>query len=234
MCQFCGNHQADHESSAPRRDFLKLAGSVVIGLAFAQDAFSAKPKKPPKPPKPQNVVSPDVALELLIKGNNRYAQGVAELHDFRHEREALVSGQNPYAGILSCSDSRIAPEYAFDAARGDLFVVRVAGNFVNEDGIASLEYAVQFLGTPPLSREDAWRNLALLVGHGSARASSGPKPRSTTASALRIIGRASAYRPCTDKLFAMLLSETPTSGCEAPSNRCLISSARRYDWRAPS
>ena len=59
-------------------------------------------------------------------------------------------GQNPYAGILSCADSRIAPEYAFDAARGDLFVCRVAGNFANDDVIASFEYAVHVLNTPLL------------------------------------------------------------------------------------
>ena len=69
-------------------------------------------------------------------------------HDFKHEREALAGGQNPYASILSCADSRIAPEYAFDSGRGDLFVCRVAGNFANDDTVASLEYAVAILNTP--------------------------------------------------------------------------------------
>ena len=84
------------------------------------------------PPKPQNVLSPDAALERLQKGNARYVEGVSLRHDFKHEREALAGGQNPYAAILSCADSRIAPEYAFDSGRGDLFVCRVAGNFANE------------------------------------------------------------------------------------------------------
>lgn len=75
---------------------------------------------------------------------------MARRHDFKAEREALSRGQNPYAGILSCADSRVAPEYAFDAGRGDLFVVRVAGNFATDEGIASFEYAVQMLGTPLL------------------------------------------------------------------------------------
>ena len=70
----------------------------------------------------------------------------------------MVGGQNPYAGILSCADSRIAPEYAFDSGRGDLFVVRVAGNFAEEDGIASFEYTVKFLGTP----------LLVVLGHDTA------------------------------------------------------------------
>jgi carbonic anhydrase len=69
-------------------------------------------------------------------------------HDFATDRPALALGQNPFAGILSCADSRIGPEYAFDTGRGDLFVCRVAGNFANEDTIASFEYAVSVLGTP--------------------------------------------------------------------------------------
>ena len=64
-----------------------------------------------------------------MEGNERYVEGDSRRHDFKREREALVGGQNPYAGILSCADSRIAPEYAFDSGRGDLFVCRVAGNF---------------------------------------------------------------------------------------------------------
>jgi carbonic anhydrase len=81
-------------------------------------------------------------------------------HDFKHEREALAGGQNPYAAVLSCADSRIAPEYAFDGGRGDLFVCRVAGNFANNDTIASLEYAIAVLGVP----------LILVLGHDSCGA----------------------------------------------------------------
>ena len=92
----------------------------------------------------------------MVKGNARYVEGVSNRHDFKHEREALVAGQNPYAGILSCADSRIVPEYAFDSGRGDLFVCRVAGNFADDDTIASFEYsAVANLGTP----------LIMVLGH---------------------------------------------------------------------
>src|SRR5581483_3697851 len=113
-----------------------------------------------KPPKPQNVVSPDAALERLKKGNARYVEGVARRHDFKHEREALAGGQNPYAAILSCADSRIAPEYAFDSGRGDLFVCRVAGNFASDEVVASLEYAVAILNTP----------LIMVLGHDACGA----------------------------------------------------------------
>jgi len=95
-----------------------------------------------------------------MKGNKCYVAGETRRHDFKHEREALVGGQNPYAGILSCADSRIAPEYAFDSGRGDLFVCRVAGNFANDDTVASMEYAVAMLGTP----------LIMVLGHDSCGA----------------------------------------------------------------
>jgi len=119
---------------------------------------AADPGKPP--PKPANVIGPDAALERLMQGNARYVDGVAKRHDFKAEREALTGGQNPYAAILGCADSRIAPEYAFDSARGDLFVVRVAGNFANDDMIASLEYGVAVLNVP----------LIMVLGHGACGA----------------------------------------------------------------
>jgi carbonic anhydrase len=90
-----------------------------------------------------------------MKGNHRYVQGTMRRHDFSTERAALAGGQNPFAGILSCADSRIGPEYAFDTGRGDIFVCRVAGNFANPDTIASFEYAVATFGTP----------LILVLGH---------------------------------------------------------------------
>jgi len=118
----------------------------------------AKDTRPP--PKPENVISPDASLKRLMDGNARYVEGVARRHDFKHEREALSGGQNPYAGILSCADSRIAPEYAFDSGRGDLFVCRVAGNFAGTETIASMEYAVAVLNTP----------LILVLGHDACGA----------------------------------------------------------------
>jgi carbonic anhydrase len=123
-------------------------------------AGAAHAKKTKAPPKPENVISPDASLKRLMDGNARYVDGVARRHDFRHEREALSGGQNPFAGILSCADSRIAPEYAFDSARGDLFVCRLAGNFANEDSVASLEYGVAVLGVP----------LILVLGHDACGA----------------------------------------------------------------
>jgi carbonic anhydrase len=143
MCNICGNPSAHHSPLQSRRGFLKLFGAAGAGLALSRSPLFAAGEVP----KPQNVLSPDEALERLKSGNQRYVDGVMKRHDFDAERSLLAGGQNPFAGILSCADSRIAPEYAFDAGRGDLFVVRVAGNFADENGIASFEYAVKFLGT---------------------------------------------------------------------------------------
>jgi carbonic anhydrase len=149
MCENCGDSTLRHGTIFARRDVLALG--AVFSAAFAMPA--AADSSPP--PKPQNVLTPDMALARLKDGNMRYVQGVAKRHDFVAEREALVGGQNPFAGILSCADSRIAPEYAFDTSRGDLFVVRVAGNFVNTDNLASFEYAVAELKAP----------LIMVLGH---------------------------------------------------------------------
>jgi carbonic anhydrase len=144
MCERCDYFSTDRSKApATRRHFLKFAGAAAAGLAWPGAAFAQK-----APPKPGNAVSPDEALKLLMDGNRRYTSGVTKRHDFKNEREALSKGQNPYVGILSCADSRVAPEYAFDSARGDLFVCRVAGNFANPDVIASFEYGVHVLGTP--------------------------------------------------------------------------------------
>jgi carbonic anhydrase len=157
MCARCRADEAMLFAATSRRRFLQSVGGAAAGLALGSPAFAKDTKASPKP---QNEIPPDAALDRLMKGNVRYVDGVSRRHDFKIEREALVGGQNPYAGILSCADSRIAPEYAFDSGRGDLFVCRVAGNFANDDTVASLEYAVAILNTP----------LFLVLGHESCGA----------------------------------------------------------------
>jgi carbonic anhydrase len=146
MCAICGSF--DHVLPAQsRRAFLRIMGGVTLGLAASGRSLFAAGGETPKP---QNVLTPAQALARLKAGNNRYVEGVMKRHDFSAERDALAAGQNPFGGILSCADSRVAPEYAFDTGRGDLFVVRVAGNVIDEDVTASFEYAVKFLSTPLL------------------------------------------------------------------------------------
>ena len=145
MCTECGNHSADHSSDLGRRNFLKLAGAAALSFGFSGRSQAAEIIAPPKS---ENVLTPNAALERLMKGNDRYVEGRMKPHDFIAERPALALGQNPFAGILGCADSRVGPEYAFDVSRGDVFVCRVAGNFADVNSIASFEYAVAVLGTP--------------------------------------------------------------------------------------
>ncbi|MBR0833804.1 carbonic anhydrase [Bradyrhizobium manausense] len=155
MCEKCAR-VTDTGIGPSRRSFIHFSGAA-LGLALSGAAFAKDNKAPPKP---QNVLSPDASLKRLMEGNARYVDGVSRRHDFKHEREALAGGQNPFAAVLSCADSRIAPEYAFDTGRGDLFVCRVAGNFAGTETIASMEYAVAVLNTP----------LILVLGHDACGA----------------------------------------------------------------
>ena len=122
-------------------------------------AFAAEPPAPGAPP-PPNAIAPSEALKRLMDGNARYAANTPQQRDFSVGRAARAQSQHPIASILSCADSRVAPEFAFDQGPGDLFVVRVAGNIVNADMLASLEYSVHFLGVP----------LIMVLGHSGCGA----------------------------------------------------------------
>src|ERR1700735_2767534 len=148
MCQYCLD-AAGARKVLGRRGFLQLAGAAA-SLTLLPHSAHAKTA-----PKPENVISPDGALARLINGNHRYIAGIGRRYDFQSERAALSGGQNPFAAILSCADSRIAPEFSFDTARGDVFFCRVGGNFATSEITASLEYAVQVLNTP----------LIMVLGH---------------------------------------------------------------------
>src|SRR6478736_2813348 len=93
--------------------------------------------------------SADEALSRLIEGNQRFVRGAARREPFRTETlAALSSAQRPYATVLGCSDSRVPPEWVFDAGVGELFVVRVAGNVLSPEVAGSLQYAGSYLQTP--------------------------------------------------------------------------------------
>ena len=157
MCFTCDRLTSGNQPSLSRRRVMAFAGAAALAAAAPVSSFAEDAKAPPKP---ENAISADAALERLMKGNTRYIDGVTKRHDFKNEREALAGGQNPFAGILGCADSRVSPELAFDTSRGDLFVCRVAGNIANPDVIASFEYAVAILHTP----------LFMVLGHGSCGA----------------------------------------------------------------
>ena len=96
-------------------------------------------------------------MERLKEGNKRYLNARTGSGDISPEIRLNLSknGQKPYAVIVSCSDSRVVPEYIFSAGLGELFVVRVAGNVVDNHGLGSIEYAVRHLGC----------NLVVVLGH---------------------------------------------------------------------
>ena len=91
-------------------------------------------------------VSPQEPLEKLRAGNKRFVEQKLSDKALAERRAATANGQQPYAIILACADSRVAPELVFDETIGDLFVIRVAGNVVDPDILGSIEYAVEHLG----------------------------------------------------------------------------------------
>lgn len=94
-------------------------------------------------------ISADEALQRLMDGNRRFRQGETRLPGLQRETLAgLAQGQHPFATILGCSDSRVPPEWIFDAGLGELFVVRVAGNVLSPEVAGSLQYACSHLQTP--------------------------------------------------------------------------------------
>jgi carbonic anhydrase len=144
MCELCQGRTARYS----RRRVILGAGALFA--ASALPLMRARADQPVLQGPAPNAISPDAALERLMQGNGRYAANAPKEKDFSAGRAERVAAQYPIAAVLSCSDSRVAPELAFDQGPGDVFVVRVAGNFLNEDGLASLEYAVKFLGVPLL------------------------------------------------------------------------------------
>ena len=123
-----------------------LSRRIMLGTGLA--AVAAAPLAAVAQAQPARAAeTPDAALKLLVDGNARYVSNQVNERDFSAGRAARTRGQAPFAAILGCADARVAPELAFDQAPGDLFVVRVAGNFMTPDGLASLEYGAAVLGT---------------------------------------------------------------------------------------
>ena len=114
-----------------------LAG-LGAGLAGADDVALTR--------EAQAAITPAKALELLQKGNERFVGGKSVDHDLLAQVKQTSQGQFPFAAIVSCLDSRIPPALVFDQGIGDLFVARVAGNFVNDDILGSLEFATKLGG----------------------------------------------------------------------------------------
>jgi carbonic anhydrase len=125
--------------------------ALVSLVAINQFALAADPAHPDQPS-----VAPAEAISKLKEGNGRYTSGNLQHPGQTTERRTeLANVQHPFAVIVSCSDSRVPPEIVFDQGLGDLFIVRVAGNVINDEGLGSIEYAVDHLGS----------RLILVLGH---------------------------------------------------------------------
>ncbi|GGJ08677.1 carbonic anhydrase [Neoroseomonas lacus] len=130
---------------------LFATGAALLATAVAPAAQAQTPARPD---------TPAAAMQELVEGNARYAANLMRRTDFSARRATLAQGQAPFAAVLGCADSRVAPELAFDQGPGDLFVVRVAGNFVTPDGLGSLEFGAAVLGA----------KVILVLGHTSCGA----------------------------------------------------------------
>jgi len=140
-----------------RRNFLFTAGAALGASSLHATAFAAPRAVPAAPP-------PDEVLRLIKEGNARFASG-ASTHPRRTPADfkPLAAGQAPIAAIVACADSRVTPEILFDLGIGELFVVRVAGNYVSGAGASvkgSVEYAVAELGV----------SLIMVLGHSQCGA----------------------------------------------------------------
>lgn len=160
--------KSSNQQNFSRRNLLQFGAGLVgtgsltawLGTGALAQAVERRgiPTQPEQPvasdlgsTHPHSTLTPDEALAQLMAGNQRF---VSNKRLNPHQNVARVaevaSSQAPFAAILSCADSRVVPEIAFDQGIGDIFVARVAGNLAATEDVASEEYAVGVLGTPLL------------------------------------------------------------------------------------
>ena len=111
----------------------------------------------------QSKMTPVSSLQNLREGNKRFQENVRLSRNLVQQVRETASGQYPYATVLSCIDSRVSSELIFDQGMGDLFSIRIAGNFVNEDILGSMEFASKLAGT----------KLIVVLGHTACGAVKG-------------------------------------------------------------
>ncbi|RED48763.1 carbonic anhydrase family protein [Seonamhaeicola aphaedonensis] len=111
----------------------------------------------------QATMTPEKSLQFLKEGNERFVKNLKANRNLLEQVNDTKEGQFPFATILSCIDSRVSAELVFDQGLGDIFSVRIAGNFVNEDILGSMEFACKLAGT----------KLIVVLGHTSCGAVKG-------------------------------------------------------------
>ena len=131
----------------PLISLFTLALTVAITSFVASGAVLADTASTALTQEAQAAITPAKALEMLKQGNERFVSGKAIERDYLAQVKQTSKGQFPFAAVVSCLDSRIPPAIVFDRGIGDLFVARVAGNFVNDDILGSLEFATKLAGS---------------------------------------------------------------------------------------
>ncbi|NND62365.1 MAG: carbonic anhydrase, partial [Flavobacteriaceae bacterium] len=111
----------------------------------------------------QAAMTPQSALQALKDGNNRFVNGQMANRDLNDQVADTSKGQYPFATVLHCIDSRVSAELLFDQGIGDVFSIRIAGNFVNDDILGSMEFACKLAGT----------KLLMVLGHTACGAVKG-------------------------------------------------------------
>ncbi len=134
--------------------------AIICFLSVSNVNLLSQDKAVTQTKESQSKLTPADALQLMKDGNSRFLDDKMFHRDLHEQVHATAKGQYPYAVILSCIDSRVAPEITFDQGIGDVFDARVAGNFVNEDILGSMEYSCKVVGA----------RLILVMGHTSCGA----------------------------------------------------------------
>ena len=125
---------------------LLVALGSAAGCAHNKDHASANLNAATMTKAEQQAMTPDAAIARLKAGNARFAGGMSVHNDYVAQKTATAKGQFPFAVVLSCIDSRCAPEIVFDQGIGDVFVPRIAGNYANTDILGSMEFATKVAG----------------------------------------------------------------------------------------
>ncbi|MFS8117109.1 MAG: carbonic anhydrase [Microcoleus sp.] len=142
--------ESERNGVISRRNLLLRGGAGMLAASIASTFLQAKEAKAANA-EPISQITPDGAFKKLMEGNRRYVEQKRTFPDQARSRIVEVAqAQHPFATILACSDSRVTPEIIFDQGLGDLFDIRVAGNFLDDGVLGNMEYAALELGVPLL------------------------------------------------------------------------------------
>lgn len=196
MCTDCPTIDQDQTS---RRDFLRLGIMGTSLLAFGTVASTARADEClPFDAAMQGEITPDQAIAKLMEGNARFVAGQSLQCDLLAEAHATAEKQTPFACVLGCMDSRVAPELVFDQQIGDIFVSRVAGNVATPEIIGSFEYGAKVAGAKAI----------VVLGHSHCGAIKGAVDKADVGANLTVL---------LDEIEPVVLA-TPLEGERASSN----------------